>query len=79
MFAQYSTVRVKALLHPVDKYDGGWNGNRRAPAIGDTGAVIEIIHSAQQDVAYVVECVNADGSTEWLAQFSPEELESSET
>lgn len=77
-FSQFATVRVKALLRPLTNYNS-WQVSRRAPVMGDRGAVVEVIRGTGQAEVYVVECVNADGSTEWLAEFSEAELESCES
>lgn len=72
-FAQYSEVKIVALSKPADAYDN-WGVNRRAPAIGDVGTVVEILRSEAGAVTYVVECVNPDGSSEWLDDFTESEL-----
>lgn len=77
-FPQYSVVRVKALLQPRDSYDS-WGVNRRAPVVGGTGTVVEILRSPGAPTAYVVECGNADGTAEWLADLTAQELEPCET
>jgi hypothetical protein len=70
---QYSAVRIVALSKPADAYDS-WGINQRAPALGDIGTIIEILRSDDGAVTYVVECVNPDGSSEWLDDFTASEL-----
>lgn len=72
-FAQYSAVKIVALSKPADAYDS-WGINRRAPALGDIGTIVEILRSDDGAVTYVVECVNLDGSSEWLDDFTASEL-----
>jgi hypothetical protein len=72
-FAQYSAVQIVALSKPADAYDS-WGINRRAPAIGDIGTIVEILRGDDGAVTYVVECVNPDGSAEWLDEFTSSEL-----
>ena len=72
-FAAFSAVRVVSLRRPPAAYDS-WGMNRRPPAIGDVGIVIEILRSAAGEIAYTVECVNPGGTTEWLADFVGSEL-----
>jgi len=70
--AQYSMVEVAKLLHAPDHYDG-WRLNKRPPALGDRGTIVEILHAAGQ-TAYVVEAAGPDGVTIWLGDFDGEEL-----
>lgn len=72
-FAQYSAVKIVAMSKPADAYDS-WGINCRAPAIGDIGTIVEILRSEDGAATYVVECVNPDGSSEWLADFSALEV-----
>lgn len=71
--AQYSTVKVVALSKPLEAYDG-WGVNRRTPAVGDVGTIVEILRGPAGEVAYVVECGRADGAVEWLGDFAPYEI-----
>ena len=72
---QYDIVRVRKLLHHAEHYNG-WGVNQRAPSIGDTGTIVEILSAAGVADAYVVECSDADGVTIWLGDFAAEEIES---
>ncbi len=75
MFQYYSVVRVKKLLHPDINRDG-WKINQRPPQIGDTGAIVEILHAPNLPIHYVVECVNIDtGDAIWLSEFEADEIE----
>jgi hypothetical protein len=71
---QYELVRVVRLLRPPEHYNG-WGVNERAPTVGDTGWLIEILEAPDGDVAYVVECSGPDGDTIWLDDLLAEELE----
>lgn len=67
-------VRVKRLLQAPSEYDG-WCVNRRPPAVGDVGTLIGVLHAKGSPDRFVVECSEADGVTEWLADFEADELE----
>jgi hypothetical protein len=71
MFAQYSQVKIVAL-RPSRTFDS-WRMNRRQPAIGEVGSIVEIFEQPG-DTIYLVECVNSGGSTEWLEEFLESEL-----
>ena len=71
---QYERVRVVRLLGPPERYDG-WRVNKRAPAIGDTGSLIDILHAPDGAVDYVVEASGPDGVTIWLGEFLADEIE----
>jgi hypothetical protein len=78
MISQYSQVRLVALHGAPDTYDG-YGVNRRVPQVGDVGTVVEIMGAESGETMYVVECVNDDGSTEWIGDFVSSELEAHET
>lgn len=71
---QYNLVRIRQLLRRPDEYDG-WSLNQRAPRIGDTGAIVDILHAAGLPDHYVVESSGPDGITIFLGEFVAEELE----
>lgn len=71
---QYDLVRVRRLLKSPDAYNG-WGINARPPRVGDAGTIVEILHADGLPDNYVVESFGKDGATEWLADFSAEELE----
>ena len=73
MFEEYDVVRVKKLLTPSRSFDGSQD-IARAPKIGDEGAIVHLSETNDQTLC-VVECVNKEGRTVWLADFVPEELE----
>jgi hypothetical protein len=70
---QYQLACVVQLRYPLDTYDG-WRVNRRPPAIGDMGTIVDILHAPGLPNKYVVESSDADGITIWLADFDAEEL-----
>ena len=73
MLKEYDPVKLVALLKSARHFDGT-EGVARAPRIGDTGIIVAI--SAQGDAeTYVVESVDSDGNTLWLADFQREELD----
>ncbi len=73
-FQQYELVRVRKLLRLAEEYDG-WQVNRRAPEVGDTGCVVDILSAVGLPDMYVVESVEPDGMTVWLGDFSSDEIE----
>lgn len=66
---EYSVVKVVRLIVPTRRVDGN-EGVTRQPKVGDVGT---IVHDAGN--IFIVECVNSDGYTLWLADFEKDELE----
>ncbi len=71
---QFELVRVKCLLRPPSEYDG-WRVNKRTPAVGDVGTLVDILHAEGLPDRFVVECCQGDGETVWLGDFHADELE----
>ena len=70
-FREYDVVRVVRLPPPTtDISDHGF----REVRIGDLGTIVMAYSKPE---GYTVECVSADGSTEWLIDFRPDDLEQS--
>lgn len=63
------TVRVVRLDEPT-RYVSGTAAVVRQPEVGDEGAVVQIERGV-----LLVESVDAEGRTVWLADFFPGELE----
>ena len=72
--APFAMVRVKLLRESGEQYDG-WRLNVRPPAIGDTGAIVDVLQATGLPDKFVVESVVPDGTTLWLADFFAEEIE----
>ena len=70
-FQELDVVRVVKLLTPTRSFESS-KGAGRAPAVGDTGAVVM---AYEEHGVYTVECVSPEGMTVWLADFEPDELE----
>jgi hypothetical protein len=66
---ELSIVRI-VQLHTPDRHFDGSVGAKRAPKLGDIGTVVH-----KTGDLHIVESVNRDGFTEWLADFSSDELE----
>jgi hypothetical protein len=51
-------------------------GDAAEPQIGDVGTIV-LVHTvrADQEVAFLVECVGKNGNTRWLADILQSELE----
>lgn len=71
---EYQVVRVRQP--PASERDDGWCVNRRPPAVGDTGTIVDVLHAPGLPDLFVVECSGQDGITDWLSEFLPDELES---
>lgn len=67
---EHDPVKVVRLLRTDRPFDGTENV-KRPPQIGDVGT---IVHLASGDFC-IVESVDSEGCTVWLADFSIEELE----
>lgn len=66
-------VRVRCLLRSPESYDS-WRRNRRAPRVGDIGAIVEVLHAPGALDRYVVEASGPDGVPVWLGDFQAYEL-----
>ena len=71
-FQLYSRVRVSQLLTPRRSVSGS-GAKTRPPEVGDTGTVVEYFGNLE-GATYLVESVDAEGATVWLAEFSAQEL-----
>jgi hypothetical protein len=69
----YAVVRVKCLVATDDDYDG-WCVNKRPPAVGDVGTLLEILTAPDLPDRYVVDGCTADGMTVALGDFPAKEL-----
>jgi|GraSoiStandDraft_24_1057298.scaffolds.fasta_scaffold2428765_1 hypothetical protein len=66
---EHDVVRVVKLLQENRYYDGT-ESIKRSPQIGDTSTIVFL-----QDNFCIVECVDSEGYTIWVADFLVEELE----
>jgi hypothetical protein len=71
-FQLYSRVRVSRLLTSHRAVSGS-GAKTRQPEVGDTGTVVEYFGNIEGPT-YLVENVDAEGATVWLAEFSAQEL-----
>jgi hypothetical protein len=69
--AELDVVKVTTLLE-ADRQFTGSDGVKRAPSVGDLATVVNVL---EPGTAFVVEAVDADGYTIWLADFCREELQ----
>ena len=69
MFNEHDTVVVRSLLTPTRQL-AGTDSVKRQPRVGDQGS---IVHVLGPDV-FVVESVDGEGMTVWLADFRGDEL-----
>jgi hypothetical protein len=74
MFKEYDVVKICNLREPNRTYDGT-KGIMREPRVGDRGIVVYVFGEINERTKYVVECVNPEGYTVWLADFWEGELE----
>ena len=68
-FKQYDVVRIVALN--MEKFALADESNLRRPMVGDVATIIEL-HSSP--VGYELECSDANGITQWLMAFRPEDV-----
>jgi hypothetical protein len=68
-FSLLDTVVVRSLRTPTRKVDGT-ESVKRQPQVGDEGAIVHVLGPHD----YVVENVDAEGRTVWLADFHVDEL-----
>jgi Domain of unknown function (DUF6881) len=73
MLKLYAIVKVIRKRRPDNDYNN-WGVNRRPPAIGDIGTVVEVLHAPNLHTRYVVESVSSDGTTIWLSDLEPSEV-----
>lgn len=72
MFQEYDPVKIVSLLNPNREFHGS-DEVARAPRVDDTGIIVAM--SGQRDEkTYVVESVDSDGMTIWIADFHEDEL-----
>ncbi len=70
----YAIVRIRQLTQPAEDYDS-WRLNVRAPCVGETGTLVEVLTANGLPNKYVVERCASDGTIQWLSDFWAEELE----
>lgn len=66
---EHDCVKIVKLLKPERPFDGTKNV-KRPPQIGDLGTIVH-----KQKNFCIVEMVDSEGDTVWLADFLVEELE----
>lgn len=69
-FDLYDEVRITAL-HKSVHFEPD-NTSRRAPRVGDVATIVEVYTNP---AGYELECSDADGITEWLWAFAPDDVE----
>jgi hypothetical protein len=74
MLKEYDAIKICSLREPNRSYDGT-EGIMREPRVGDTGTVVDVLGEHSKGMMYVVECVNPEGNTVWLADFWESELD----
>lgn len=72
--SECTVVRV-VRLHQPHRHWLSSEGVGRPPAIGDTGTIVHVYALHDPATPYIVECVDDDGLTIWLADFDRDELE----
>ena len=77
MLQEYDIVEIRRLRKPNRAYTGT-NAVMREPKVGDRGIVVYLLGEDEEEMKYVVECVNPAGFTVWLADFWESELEKSD-
>jgi 8-oxo-dGTP diphosphatase len=74
MLNLYQLVRIVRLNKPPEAYNS-WGVNQRPPQVGDTGCLLEILHAPGYPDCYVVEESGPDSNTNWLCDFTRDEIE----
>lgn len=70
---EFDNVIVVQLLQPDRHYDGTATV-MRPPRVGDTGTIVNVDTVDGEDTGYMVENVDVEGNTIWLADFLPNEI-----
>ena len=70
---EHDVVRVAQLIQS-DRHHDGTAGVKRPPHVGDCGAIVHIPTGSNSEWC-IVECVDKDGFTIWLADFAADGLE----
>ena len=73
MLKEYDTVQV-ARLDTDDRAYQGTEGICRPPCVGDVATICHEYEPSNARAAVAVECVDENGRTIWLADFSRDEL-----
>lgn len=68
---EYDVVRVRSL----EGCHGCVGLGARVPAVGDTGTVVSLLSADDQPDLFMVECVQPDATTAWIASFPGDALE----
>ena len=68
-FKQYDVVRIMAFS--VEQAALADESNLRRPEVGDIATIIELYSSPS---GYELECSDANGITQWLMTFRPEDV-----
>ena len=71
---EYDVVRVIKLVHPVRPFDGT-ECVRRPPKVGDVATICQEYNPEDPTAKVVVEMVDDDGFTVWVADFERTELD----
>jgi hypothetical protein len=69
-FSQYDTVTVKRILVPIASQHNQFD--LRPPMVGDVACIVEVY---TDPAGYELECSDANGITQWLIAFAPDEVE----
>jgi len=70
IFKQYDAVRIVAIKVPRAQFRDEFN--LRRPKVGDVACIVEVYSNPD---GYELECSDANGITQWLIAFGPEEIE----
>ena len=71
---EYAVVRV-VRLQQAHRHWLSSEGVGRPPQIGDTGTIVHIYALHDPATPYIIECVDDEGLTIWLADFDRDEIE----
>jgi hypothetical protein len=72
--SEFDTVRI-IRLRPVDRWWDGSADLSRPPEVGDEGTIVHLNDPNDPNAPVIVENVDANGYTLWIADLFPDEVE----
>ena len=73
-FKELQHVVVAQLCKPNRQFHGT-DGTAREPRVGDVGTICHAYDPTDAAAPVIVECIDPNGMTVWLADFQPNELQ----
>ena len=73
-FKELQVVVVSQLISTDRQFEGA-ERIARAPRVGDVGTICHAYDPTDAAAPVIVECIDPNGMTVWLADFQPNELQ----